>query len=68
MGRGRPAGQINPTRRRVLSYWRQHGPCSIGQVCRATGVERSRLKRILRALTEIGELNNSPLPKGESMP
>ena len=53
MGRGRPAGQLNPTRRRVLNYWRDHGPCSIGQVVRATGVERSRLKRIMRALREI---------------
>lgn len=55
--RGRPRGQLNPTRRRVLNYWNQHGPCSIGQVVRATGVERSRLKRIMRALAEmdIGE-------------
>jgi DNA-binding MarR family transcriptional regulator len=56
--RGRPKGQLNPTRRRVLSYLRDHGPCSIGQVVRATGVERSRLKRIMRALTEI-----APEPK-----
>lgn len=67
MARGRPRGQLNPTRRRVLSYLQQHGPCSIGQVCRATGVERSRLKRIMRALQEISPPNYSPLPKVENI-
>jgi len=64
MGRGRPTGQMTPARRRVLTYWRKHGPCSIGQLCRATGVERSRGKRILKALVEMGELENySPVFK-----
>lgn len=42
--RGRPP----ITRARVLTYWRKHGPCSIMQVCRVTGAERSHVKRILR--------------------
>lgn len=65
--RGRPVLQFNPTRRRVLSYWRDHGPCPIQQVVRATGVERSRLKRILRALTEMGEANYSPIGRASNI-
>ncbi len=41
--RGRPP----VTRQRVLTYWRKHGPCSLGQLIRATGAERSYLKRLL---------------------
>lgn len=44
--RGRPP----VTRARVLSYWEKHGPCSIMQVCRVTGAERSHVKRILRSV------------------
>jgi len=43
MARGRPA----VTRARVLNYWRNHGPCPIMQVVRATGADRSYVKRIL---------------------
>jgi len=53
--RGRPAQRLNPTRRRVLTYLRDHAHCTIGQAVRATGVERSRLKRIMRALESMGE-------------
>jgi hypothetical protein len=42
--RGRPA----VTRDRVLTYWRKHGPCTIMQIVRATGAERSHIKRMLR--------------------
>lgn len=42
--RGRPP----VTRARVLNYWSKHGPCTIAQVCRATGAERSHVKRILK--------------------
>lgn len=42
MARGRPP----LTRARVLTYWRKHGPCSIMQIVRATGAERSYVKRI----------------------
>lgn len=41
--RGRPP----VTRARVLTYWRKHGPCSIMQVVRGTGAERSHVKRII---------------------
>jgi hypothetical protein len=34
----------------VLNYWNAHGPCSIMQVCRALGVDRSSIYRILRAV------------------
>lgn len=44
MHRGRPP----VTRARVLRYWREHGPCTIGQVCRATGADRSHIYRILK--------------------
>jgi DNA-binding IclR family transcriptional regulator len=63
MSRGRPRGQLNPARSRVLTYWRKHGPCPLQQVVRATGVERSRLKRIMLALKEMGEVNYSPMHK-----
>lgn len=43
MSRGRPP----LTRARVLNYWAKHGPCTIGQICRVTGGERSYVKRIL---------------------
>lgn len=36
------------TRARVLNYWTKHGPCSIMQVCRVTGAERSHVYRILK--------------------
>ena len=57
--RGRP-----PLKRaQVLAYWQKHGPCSLGQLSRATNTERSRLKRILRDLAEKNALNEfSPLP------
>lgn len=42
--RGRPP----VTRARVLRYWQRCGPCTIAQVCRVTGAERSHVKRILR--------------------
>lgn len=41
--RGRPA----VTRARVLNYWKEHGPCSIMQIVRVTGAERSQIKRYL---------------------
>jgi DNA-binding MarR family transcriptional regulator len=52
MTRGRPAVR----RAQVLTYWRKHGPCSLGQIVRATGVERSRLCRIMKQLRESGEV------------
>ena len=57
MGRGRPPMK----RAAVLAYWRKHGPCTIGQLCRATNTERSRLKRILRDLIELEMIEFSPL-------
>jgi len=42
--RGRPPA----TRARVLNYWRKHGPCPVRQVCRATGAERSYVRRLFR--------------------
>ena len=42
--RGRPP----VTRARVLNYWAKHGPCTVMQVCRVTGAERSHVKRILK--------------------
>lgn len=48
--RGRPA----ITRARVLNYWAKHGPCTIMQVCRVTGAERSHVKRILRMFGDNG--------------
>ena len=50
--RGRPP----TTRARVVTYWTKHGPCTIGQVCRATGAERSHVKRILRMAYDRGEI------------
>ena len=50
--RGRPP----VTRARVLTYWAKHGPCTIAQVCRATGAERSHVKRILRLACEMGAI------------
>lgn len=41
--RGRPP----VTRARILTYWRKHAPCSVMQVVRATGSDRSTVKRIL---------------------
>lgn len=41
--RGRPP----VTRARVLTYWRKHGPCPIMQIVRATGAERSYVKRVM---------------------
>lgn len=62
MGRGRPPMK----RAAVLAYWRKHGPCSIGQLCRATNTERSCLKRILRTLVEKKEIDElNPLPRME---
>ncbi len=49
--RGRPP----VTRARVLTYWAKHGPCTIMQVCRVTGAERSHVKRILRGAGVIVE-------------
>lgn len=44
--RGRPP----VTRARVLTYWRKHGPCSLGQVMRGCQLhDRSHALRILRA-------------------
>ena len=45
MARGRPPA----TRARVMNYWREHGPCSIMQVCRATGADRRHVQRMFRA-------------------
>lgn len=45
MARGRPPA----TRTRVMNYWREHGPCSIMQVCRATGADRRHVQRMFRA-------------------
>lgn len=42
--RGRPP----VTRARVLNYIEKHQPTSIMQICRATGAERSHVKRILK--------------------
>lgn len=42
--RGRPA----VTRARLLTYVGKHWPCPIRQICRATGAERSYVKRVLR--------------------
>lgn len=42
--RGRPP----VTRARVLHYVANHSPCTINQVCRGTGAERSHVKRILK--------------------
>lgn len=60
-GRGRPSGQITPSRAKVMTYWRKHGPCPVMQLVRATGVERSRAKRILRDLNEMGKLIYRPI-------
>lgn len=68
--RGRPANQLNPTRRRVLTYWRKHGPCPLAQVSRATGVERSRLYRIIHALDKMGKIAspiNSHIPESQQI-
>lgn len=44
--RGRPP----LTRARVLTYWRKHGPCSLGQVMRGCQLhDRSHALRILRS-------------------
>jgi DNA-binding MarR family transcriptional regulator len=51
----------------VIHYWQNHGPCSLRQVMRGTGVERSRLKRIIRELEKIGALNNSPLHTAQDL-
>jgi len=32
-----------------MNYWREHGPCSIMQVCRATGADRRHVQRMFRA-------------------
>ena len=48
--RGRPP----VTRARVLNYWEAHGPCSIRQMCRAMQVDRSDIKRIMRAAEKAG--------------
>ena len=42
------AGRPPVTRKRVLHYWQKHGPCSVMQVVRATGAERSHIYRILK--------------------
>lgn len=60
-GRGRPAGQMTPSRAKVCTYWRKHGPCPVMQLVRATGVERSRAKRILRYLHEKGKVIYRPI-------
>ena len=49
-GRGRPA----VTRARVMNYWQEHGPCSIMQVCRATGADRRHVQRMFRAAEKAG--------------
>lgn len=46
--RGRPPA----TRARVLNYWAKHAPCTVMQVCRATGAERSHVKRILKKFSQ----------------
>jgi DNA-binding IclR family transcriptional regulator len=51
--RGRPP----LTRARVLTYLADHGPCSIGQICRGTGANRRTVQRLLRALEKIEKLN-----------
>lgn len=47
---GRPRGadkpDTAPTRKRVINYWRKHGPCSIMQVCRGTGADRRYVQRL----------------------
>lgn len=61
--RGRP-----PARRaQVLTYWRKHGPCTMAQIVRATGVERSRLNRIMKQLKEMGELEFRQVAEGRDL-
>jgi len=63
VAKGLPRGRPPLKRAAILTYWRDHGPCSIGQLCRATNTERSRLKRILRDLVKKNEIVEfSPLP------
>lgn len=56
--RGRPP----VTRARVLNYWEKHGPCSVRELCRATGAERSHVKRMLRAAEKSGVTIFAPVP------
>jgi hypothetical protein len=44
MGKGRPP----VTRARLLNYVDKHWPCPIRQICRATGAERSYVRRVLK--------------------
>lgn len=53
MARGRPP----LTRARVLTYWRNHGPCSMMQIVRATGADRRHVQRIIRAAEKAGAMN-----------
>lgn len=52
--RGRPP----VTRARVLNYWNEHGPCSIRQICRVMNIDRSDVKRIMRAAEKAGLIEN----------
>jgi DNA-binding MarR family transcriptional regulator len=63
--RGRPRGQLTPRRAQVLTYWRKHGPCSLGQVTRGCGIARHNVIRYLRALDEMGLLD-PPKSSGEA--
>lgn len=55
--RGRPKFAMTPRRAQVRTYWRKHGPCSLGQVMRACGIcDRATVKRFLRDLHVMGEI------------
>lgn len=42
-------GRRPVTRARVMTYWNEHGPCSLGQVMRACQLhDRAQALRILR--------------------
>ena len=56
--RGRPAGQMTPTRARVEHWWHDHGPAPIGKAVRMLGMDRSNLKRTLRSLSQMGRIDN----------
>jgi DNA-binding MarR family transcriptional regulator len=51
MARGRPPHQITVRRAQVLTYWRKHGPCTLGQLVRALNIsDRSTAARYLKDL------------------
>ena len=55
--RGHPPGQLTVRRAQVLSYWRKHGPCTLGQLVRACNFQdRTAARRVLKDLRKMGEI------------